>query len=491
MSGCCCGCGFSSRFGAAGGDTWAAVLAAGNLSGGTDPTLTTGDTYTAEPGADVQMSGGALSGGLAGGLVFLAAGNYTSAGVYGFFVNLGDADPTAASWGKGYQFTAGDAGTSGDGGQFEVYCGQGGTTGGGGGFVNIKAGDCRAFGQGGRMWLLAGSAQLGSGGNGGEALLQAGIGDAGAGGRAAVEAGDSRTSIGGNLDLLAGDSLGSAPGGAATLRAGNGGAFGGQMTIAAGSGTGAASAGGQVSISAGAGTGAAIGGQALLTAGNSATGNAGDVVLTAGTSSGGTGNGGDVIVRPGGTAGGANGTFRIDSPILAYDYVWPNADGAPGEFLQTDGATGALGWSAPGQETINYSATSTQTAFASVAYYNRLVAGNGMRVNSVEFDLAVAVGATNVEVGIYDDAGNLLQKSAPTPVTAAGFYTVSLPAPVTMAKGTAYWVALWVAGNLSIKAFTAPGASGVRTQQGGLGTLPNPFTPFANQNTFLPWLLTG
>ncbi len=90
---------------AAGGDDWATVLATGNTSGGTDATISAGDTITVSNGATITSPGSGASsekygqGATATGLNALAIGNTANASDYGTAIgqgSLASANPSVA-----------------------------------------------------------------------------------------------------------------------------------------------------------------------------------------------------------------------------------------------------------------------------------------------------------------------------------------------------------------------------------------------------------
>jgi hypothetical protein len=193
--------------GGGGTPTLAAVLGAGNTTGGTSILV---DTSIDGDGIDLFLNGG--SGG-AGSPAAVTVG--ASVGDNGGDVQVSTgAGAGAAGDGGAFQLLAGAALGTGDGGSVLVLCGDAAVGGGDGGDFLVAAGAAVAVnGAGGNVQLAAGSS-FGTAG-GGAVALTAGAGGGGGG-----------TGDGGDIILTAGNALGTGDHGGISLVAGNGIAFG-------------------------------------------------------------------------------------------------------------------------------------------------------------------------------------------------------------------------------------------------------------------------
>lgn len=319
--------------------TWAQVLSTGATSGGTNPTLSSGDVFQgadAATGGDMELRGGNASAGM-GGQVTVNGGASTGGNSGGFLV-----------------FTAGAGGATGDGGNATVLGGTGGATTGSGGTARVQGGDAGGQGFGGPVTINGGnaagviSAQGGQvnlnggtgvvGGNAGAVVIDGGTAGPSGGGGAirlrASAAGGSATTFGGDIEITSGAGGGtSGRGGDIDVTCGNataGNSSGGSFRVAAGTGSGT-SGGGVLLLEAGdGGPGTATGGSATVAAGDGATtgGLGGQMIVRSGSAvsgnfnggalsvlagaGAGTGDGGDVTIRAGNAAGtGTDGTVTI------------------------------------------------------------------------------------------------------------------------------------------------------------------------------------
>lgn len=312
---------------------WAQTLVAGNLSGGTNPVLSSGDTFAGQDivtggpmqirggnatvmnnaGGNIELTGGAGLGSGAGGDIILTSGTTGTGGTGD--INLVIASPGAggpvgnvlisgagSSSGAGtFNFITGSAGSTGNGGTFTMATGNGGATSGNGGTINILPGDA-TFGNGGIVNILAGDVTAGPG----------------QGGRINITTGTTPFGIGGVLAITTGVGGGPAAGGDITTTTGLGGTTsgrGGNYSILLGNGGGGAAVGGSFSLQSGTGATNGNGGALSFTSGNggltagnggainissgsSPTADGGNILLTAGS---GTANGGSIIVTAGTT----------------------------------------------------------------------------------------------------------------------------------------------------------------------------------------------
>lgn len=108
-----------------------------------------------------------------------------------------------------------------------------------------------------------------------------------------------------------------------------------------------------------------------------------------------------------------------------------------------------------GQETFNLANTTTETninAGTGQAFYVRIVALSTFEVTRMATYIAQQ-GAT-LQMGVYDDATNLLASTATVATAADNTLQVeSLTAPVTLTAGVSYWLAIWVPPSSSGTAF--------------------------------------
>jgi hypothetical protein len=293
--------------------TLAAILSAGNATGGT--AIITADGAT--PFDLVLTSGTSTSGGGDGGAIDLNAGDSDVGGTGGEVIIDGGAGGTTGIGGA-LIFTAGTGGSaSGTGGAVTISGGAVGGSGGTGGAVLVESAD---GGPPGTLSLLAGSAGASSGSPGAEVDLTAGSGDgAGPGGALDFNAGAGGTSgAGGAVTIDAGTGGGAGPGGAFGINAGDGGLTGAGATLALTGGAGGGTSG--------------PGGDITLTSGTVSDGSPGDIILTGsagvgtdkpggeisllGGASTGTVDGADINLTPG-TAGGsgADGSVVVTGDV--------------------------------------------------------------------------------------------------------------------------------------------------------------------------------
>jgi hypothetical protein len=212
-------------------ETWAQTLVAGNVSGGTDPTLTSGDKYTSELGAILRVAtqanagatdqiiieSGTATGGNSGavnittgignstGGIALTTGNASVGDSGGIAISVGNAPAN----GGVLMLSAGSSTTSGDGGDVTFTAGSGAGASGSGGYMNLSSGYA-----------------TGLNGSGGEFTVNSGPGGnatgTGTGGYVDISAGDSVDGNAGNLSLNAGDASGTGNAGTIYLTAGTG-----------------------------------------------------------------------------------------------------------------------------------------------------------------------------------------------------------------------------------------------------------------------------
>lgn len=327
--------------GGGGAGTWASVLASGNVSGGTNPTITSGDSIRGANGATggaLPLVGGTGSAG-AGGAVTITGGTATGAGNQGGsltftggagndgvggnasliggngagtnraggFARVSGGDGIGTAAGGVVSIFAGGGGGTGVGGALALTGGQGGSTSGNGGDSVLQGGSAAGGGFGGDAYVIGGAA---AGNNqGGTVFITGGSAPAGDGGDVEI-AGSSAggaSGLGGRVNIIAGRSDGATSGGTISITGGEGGATGagGALTFRGGAGGATSGSAGAISILGGTpvdGAGGAVsitgsaaigtnraGGTASLTAGN-ATGNAagGIVNITSGSSPTGT-----------------------------------------------------------------------------------------------------------------------------------------------------------------------------------------------------------
>ncbi len=223
---------------AATADTLAATLAVGNVTGGTDLVVSSGDDVRgvdngAGNGLPLSLRGGSGTG--SGGNVFMTGG------------------PSSSSGGAGSVTISGGAPTSG-----------------GGGAVTLQ-----------------GAAGVGTNQLGGTVTLQSGAGTG--------------TSQSATVNIFAAAAGGTGNGGEINIVAGNSGLISGSVSITGGTGTGAGR-GGDLELRAGAGGPTGLGGDTYLRSGNggATSGDSGDILINAGTAAG-SGDDGRVIFTSGAT----------------------------------------------------------------------------------------------------------------------------------------------------------------------------------------------
>jgi hypothetical protein len=234
-----------------GGENLAETLAIGNITGGTDIIVSSGDVIRGEEdgtGGTVQIFGGnATAAAGAGGSIILAGGSTVGGKTGGIQLETPDGVSSNASGSivlttgssplggivGGVEIRTGDAGAAGvigTSGAIDIKAGESLTTGalGVGGTVDVRSGDATSDGQGGDIILVAGS-------GGTPVSVVPSPSAAGAGGDATLAAGNSSgTEIGGTIVLRGGEGgSGGGVGGDIKLRpgAGGGGADDGEVTV--------------------------------------------------------------------------------------------------------------------------------------------------------------------------------------------------------------------------------------------------------------------
>lgn len=287
--------------------TWAQVLAMGNVSGGTNPVITSGDQITGQDlatGGDLPLRGGNSSGAAAtGGDVTLTGGTGGAGGNGGAVTITGGATPTTATGGA-VVITGGTGGTTGNAGDVTVQGGTGGSTVGGAG----PAGDLN---------LLAGSA--GSLNNaGGNVIITAGTGaGTGAGGDVTITSGLSSTGGTGDITLMVQSPGTSGPAGALNLIGAGTNTGAGAFNFTT-SNAGSTGAGGTFNITSGAGgSTSGNGGTINITSGDSPNGNGGTINIISGDNTIGPGLGGPINITTGTTSFGAGGILTITTGVGA------------------------------------------------------------------------------------------------------------------------------------------------------------------------------
>ena len=327
--------------------TWAQTLVAGNLSGGTNPVLSSGDIFTGQDiatGGPMQIRGGnATAANSAGGNVEIIGGTGLGTGTGGDILitsgttgtgGTGDINLTIATPGAGgpvgnvlingaggntgagvFNFTTGNAGSTGNGGTFTMATGNGGSASGNGGTINLLPGDAN-FGNGGVVNILAGDVLAGPG----------------QGGHINITTGTTPFGLGGILTVTTGAGGGPAAGGDIITTTGIGGAGGGRggnIVIDLGAGGGGAANGGSFALQTGAGATNGNSGNINLATGpaGATAGNSGSITLASGSSSNGNGgavsmfagpgavNGGDVNILTGSAGTGIGGDITINTGI--------------------------------------------------------------------------------------------------------------------------------------------------------------------------------
>jgi hypothetical protein len=321
-------------------DTLAETLVAGNVTGGTNISVTNGDSIVTAVGNNpLNLSAGSNPAGAAstinltagtstgntGGSVNLFAGNGTTAG--DVLASAGNAEAASNSNGGDVVVAGGSGDGSGSGGTATLSGGLGAN----GGTTIVEGGGGTTFG--GTLTARAGSGPTGGtanlqGGtgstNGGSANVSGGSGSS-SGGSVNVNGGNASSGGGGNVSVTAGGSSGGTAGGTINITSGGGGlsgdggpvningstgANGGAVSISGG--TGSTTAGGSISITAGVSNAAGSTADVTITGGanSTVTASGGDVTLTGGT---GNSSGGDVNVNGGTGTNGLGGSVNITS----------------------------------------------------------------------------------------------------------------------------------------------------------------------------------
>lgn len=287
-----------TAFAVGGAESWAATLAVGNVSGGTDPVLSSGDTFRGVDGA--AATGMVIRGGDA------TTGNGGAASFTGGAGGTGGGNtPGTATVAGG----AAGAGSGSAGGNVLINGGAPDGTGAGGGITALAANAAAVGGLGGSISINAGSNAFLSNGSGGDITVGAGVAQG-------------STFTAGNTTVSAG--------------AGTSGALGGTLSLFGGN----SDASGETIGSAGA---------IIGTAGNnSGTDRAGDVSFTAGTNSSGGGEGGRVAITGGVSAGAtASPTFQLipgsSSGAAANGFVHINGSNDEDEAVFRLSTTGTNG----------------------------------------------------------------------------------------------------------------------------------------------------
>lgn len=424
--------------GAGAAETWAQTLVAGNVSGGTDPVISTTDTLRGVDSAAAGTNGGILN---------IRAGNYTGGGagndVGGAFNILGGstnatgatADLPASTVAGGNHSGAG----SGDAGPLIVRGGDrtSGTVGAMGGPLTARGGDITSgTGTAGTVIVRGGNASGGGGALAGTAEFAGGnlIANGGIAASATLRGGDNVTGVSGGgsgfVLVRGGDSP--ATGGVTNSRGGNANIRGGNYRTGLG---GALSNPGSVFIRSGqpdtsAGTNAGTTGDIRITTNANAT--IGDMPTTSGTATvtgnididtdgpGATANlSGDITIRTG-TTNGTGGTGPGDITLLGgtlNNTGQSNAQG--GQIFITGGNSIGANTSPGGHVTITAgSQTNTGTNINSPGGSVIIAAGTGAKNNassgggSVTATAGNATGAAGPGGDISITAGNATNAAA-------------------------------------------------------------------------------
>jgi len=316
------------------GITWANVLASGNLSGGTNPTITSGDSILGQTGVGVggavpivgaagaaTFAGGAtsLTGGAggtsgAGGASSVAGGIGGTTGIGGSASLTGGAGGSVSGNGGAAAVVGGTA-TDGAGGAASLTGGAGVGTNRAGGQVNITGGSPSGSGTPGSV-VIAGASGVGSVGAVASMTGGAGAATFNGGGANLTGGAGSTSGSGGQARVLGGVAGATGTGGAAALQGGAGGATsgtGGTVFVTGGPASTDGNGGG-VSVQGGAGAGTSrAGGAVAIKGGTSTDGIAGAAVNITGGTPGVTGVGGSVSLAggAGGTTSGAGGAATV------------------------------------------------------------------------------------------------------------------------------------------------------------------------------------
>lgn len=216
--------------GGGGGESWAATLAIGNTTGGTDAVISAGDRIVGAGAVPILGVGGAPNGtvsltsgsavaasGQAGSGIVLITGAGDGAGDGGqLYMQTSQGGLTNGDGGDAVMFLAAGQG-SGRGGSLSITLGSGGPTG-QSGFFNVIGQNAGAGANAGDFFV-----NLGQGAEGGDCILQAGPGLVTRGGRIVLTG--NQGPIGGALIFTAGNST-SGAGQPAQIFAGNAGGGG-------------------------------------------------------------------------------------------------------------------------------------------------------------------------------------------------------------------------------------------------------------------------
>lgn len=367
--------------GGAGTPASASVGASAGNNGGSFQVTGGNGAGAAGNGGGVQTVGGMGSGTGDGGSIQFLCGDAAVGGGDGgdFQVTAGDAAGVNGVGGN-VQFSAGTSFGTSAGGAVGITAGAGGSGGGTGdggdiligagvalgtgdhGGISLVAGNGIAFGPtegnvqisssryladtpsratlvvdrataltGGTIALRAGAGAVGSGGEGGDILLQGALGDGGADAGSIYIFGAGATAFptvtpGGDVQIIGATLPGSSTGGRLIADGGAPG-FGGVAQVLGGDGLlGSGLLGGPVALVAGTGDGVGDGGLALVRGGSGgALGDGGDAQVQGGAATGGANTGGDVRLIPG-TGPGGDGFISFEGKLNPS----PTGSGNPG-----------------------------------------------------------------------------------------------------------------------------------------------------------------
>lgn len=325
-----------------------ATLVIGNVTGGTDIVVSTGDEIRGQPGSagnggeitavggtgdgaagaggSATLSGGtgsADAGGGAGGIATVQGGaGGTVSGAGGEIYILGGSASGGNSNGGAMTIASGQPLGTGTPGAIQIVAASADTGNVIGGAVTIDAGDGVGTQVGGAFTATAGAGGASGTGAGGMAAIAggAGGGTSGTGGAAYAVggAGLAGNSAGGEAGCLGGAGQGSAAGGTARIQGGDGGATGtgGIGRIKGGAGGATSGTGGVAEVVAGAGSAAtATGGAAKVMggAGGSGAATGGAVEITSGAGGATSGNSGAVTIASGTVTSGTRGVINLDA----------------------------------------------------------------------------------------------------------------------------------------------------------------------------------
>lgn len=242
------------------------------------------DTGGTSPSKNLQIQTGGVTGGAVSGALTITTGGVVSGTSGGLTLKVGQA--TSGTAGDIAITGETSGGTGATGSQITITAGSGGSSTSPGGPIFLTAGDGGNAAVGGSVNLTAGRSSSGSGA---AVTITGGEGAAGTGGTVNVVGGGSSASFGtgGPVAIQAGSAGGSGQGGEVTINASSahsaGSLPGGAVTIKAGNG------------------------------GNS-SGKGGEVSILSGSAGGGNNNGGDISIKPGLGAGtGHIGDVKINA----------------------------------------------------------------------------------------------------------------------------------------------------------------------------------